>query len=166
MNLIPPQRLSLVVCVALPLCSVVAVRWLVPSAGPASAGASVTAPAVPPIEAPTVREPGDSPELVRAVRTLLEMPTGPTTVAATRAHIEVKPTPTARPVARPRPTFMLTSVSRGGRQNVAVIDGKLRRTGDELGEGWTVASIDAAQGEVRLAGPEGDTMSLSLRRDR
>lgn len=166
-------KLAAAVCLALPLGAVVAVRTLATGAGPARASAAAplqpAGPATgqtPGAAPPAVHEPSDPPELLAAVRSLLEAPVGPTVVAAPQNRIEPKTVAAPRPVARPTPTFSLSSISRGAKQNIAVVDGKLRRPGDDLGEGWSVAAIDAASGEVRLAGPDGETMTLSIRKER
>lgn len=174
-------KLAVAACLALPLGAVVTVRSLATGAGPARASAA--APAQTPGQSPgqspgqasgqtpvgpalSVREPNDPPELLAEVRALLVGPAGSTVVAAPQNRIELKTAPAVQPPARVRPAFSLSSISRGARQNIAVVDGKLRRPGDDLGEGWSIASIDAASGEVRLSGPDGETMTLSIRKDR
>ena len=47
-----------------------------------------------------------------------------------------------------------------------MIDGKVRRPGDDLGRGWSVSAIDRTAGVVTLAGPDGESMTLTLRKDR
>lgn len=162
-------KLSVVACLALPLGTVVAVRTLAAGAGPARASAAAPAqPVGKPADAtpPAVHEPNEPPELLAAVRTLLAAPAGPTVVAAPLNRVETKAVPAPRPAARPAPSFTLSSISRGAKQNIAVVDGKLRRAGDDLGEGWSIAGIDPTAGEVRLAGPDGETMTLSIRKER
>lgn len=45
------------------------------------------------------------------------------------------------------PEFSLTSIARGTRP-MAVINGRLRTVGSDLGEGWSLASIDPDRGSV------------------
>lgn len=65
------------------------------------------------------------------------------------------------PVAMPE--FRLSSIMLGGGVPIAMIDGKVRRAGDELAAGWVVQSIDHAAGSVSLTGPKGKIVELKLR---
>jgi hypothetical protein len=62
------------------------------------------------------------------------------------------------------PEFSLTSIAGGTRETIAMIDSKVRRVGDDLGDGWIVSAIKHASGEVTLDGPEGATLTLTLRK--
>ena len=60
--------------------------------------------------------------------------------------------------------FTLTSIAGGSRQTIAMIDGTVRRVGDDLGDGWSVTQIEHASGTVVLSGPDGLTHTLTLRK--
>lgn len=63
------------------------------------------------------------------------------------------------------PAFAVSAIlaDRKGGPAIAVVNGKVRRVGDVAAPGWTVASIDAAAGEVALTGPEGQRATASTR---
>jgi hypothetical protein len=73
---------------------------------------------------------------------------------------------TPETVRKPLPEFSLSSIAGGTRQSFAIIDGKVRRVGDDLGDGWIVSGIDAANGEVTVLGPDDVSISLDLRPNR
>jgi hypothetical protein len=72
------------------------------------------------------------------------------------------------PIERERepetPEFALTSVMGGGAGAVCVINERVRRAGDEAAPGWVVRSIDVAGRSVTLAGPGGESVTLTQRR--
>lgn len=61
------------------------------------------------------------------------------------------------------PEFRLSSIMLGGGTPIAMIDGKVRRAGDEVAAGWTVRAIDHSDGTVSLIGPKGKQIELKLR---
>lgn len=67
------------------------------------------------------------------------------------------------PVLPDAPVFRLTAII-AGRRTVAVIDGAVRTAGDGLGNGWSIASIDADAQTVVLRHKVLGDKSLSLRR--
>jgi len=71
-----------------------------------------------------------------------------------------------RPVQDPKredPIFKLTSVMSAEGNGLCVINHLVRRVGDDLGEGWSVRSIDVAARSVTLTGPDDREMVLSQR---
>lgn len=76
------------------------------------------------------------------------------------------PAPVTLPRAQPEIVqFRLTSISGSPRQTIAVIDGRVRREGDELRPGWTLVSIDRTEQIALISGPNGQQMRLALARD-
>jgi hypothetical protein len=76
------------------------------------------------------------------------------------------PTPVTPPRAQPEIVqFRLTSISGGPRQTIAVIDGRVRREGDEIRPGWTLVSIDRAAQVALITGPSGQQMRLAMERN-
>lgn len=165
MSLAHLPRSSAIACVAVPLLAVLAIRTFLPGGGPTTAGASTTPTAPASRDVPKVRDIHDPPELVQAVRDALAAPAGPCVVAAPLERVEVR-TPAPPKANQSKPVFALTSVAGGGSTSIAMIDGKVRRPGDDLGRGWSVSTIDRTAGVVTLAGPDGDSMTLTLRKDR
>ncbi|MEK6703297.1 MAG: hypothetical protein AABZ53_13620 [Planctomycetota bacterium] len=167
-------RLSYVAALALPLMTVGGVRtaWL--AQGPAKAGATQVKSAerkggsqendkAPP---PVARRPQD--DLARAITATLTNPLGPCPLFVPEIH---------RTAAPPSPSdipgipmvavadFRLTSIATGGRELMAVIDGRVRRIGDEVREGWKVESIDRVAQTVTFSGPLGRSTVARLRPD-
>lgn len=62
------------------------------------------------------------------------------------------------------PELQISSImaARGG--SVAVINGKLRRVGDSVGNGYKISSINAATGEVEITGADGDKASFHFKK--
>lgn len=160
-------RWGLACCVLVPALAIGAARLFSPAIGPTQAVAAEAAPArVKPAadDTPQPRSTTDDPARVIAIRDLLSTPVtqspmvdqSPVMRGSTVVAMPPKPVPVI-------PAFTLTSIAGGARQSIAVIDGKLRRTGEDLGAGWTVAEIDPSVGQVKVTGPEGETMTLSVR---
>lgn len=162
------KRLSLLTCSATPLVVLAVLRAVVPGVGPVSARAAnpVSAnqteePAVPP------RDISVDPRVLEAIRELDRAPLGSSPLIAPQIRTAGVDAPT--PVYIPAATggfvreFNLSSIV-GGRTAVAVIDGQLRKVGDDLGGGWSVQSIDSTTKDVVIAGPDNATKTLTLRR--
>lgn len=64
----------------------------------------------------------------------------------------------------PAPAFMVNTIFATPAGGMATINGKVRRVGDALANGWKVESVDVRTRIVRLAGPGGATMELSAKR--
>ena len=76
-------------------------------------------------------------------------------------RIDVAPDPVANPydVA---PTFEITSIMKTRSGPVALINGRLRRVGDEVAPGWTVQSINDLTRSVTLTGPDQRTQTIVM----
>jgi hypothetical protein len=103
---------------------------------------------------------GPSPMINRApappkVQPKPEVPTVKTQEPQVPAH-----TTTHQQVVAPDLQISSIMAARGG--SVAVINGKLRRIGDAVGNGFKVSSINAGTGEVEIAHPSGETAVFHL----
>lgn len=61
------------------------------------------------------------------------------------------------------PGVVLSAVMAAGEQAIAVIDGRIRRAGDSIAPGWTVAAIDRSAGTVTIRHASGAETILALR---
>lgn len=67
------------------------------------------------------------------------------------------------PLAERHGPMTLTSIF-SGRRTVAIINGKLRRVGDEIETGWRVSEIDAGAGTVTISNTHGVRSTLRIHR--
>jgi hypothetical protein len=161
-----------------PLAIVTALRTFVGGAGvaPADAAASATAPMLEP-EAPSAPLGAPSPAHARALEALLAMRRDPVALspldhpeapidAPVDAHHTPAPTPgdAQRPARSPVADLTLSSIMRSSRTDLAGINGRIYRVGQEVRPGWTVQSIDADASRVVLKGPEQQTFTLTRQR--
>lgn len=166
------QRLSkagFLACVILPTAAVVLAREVFPGAGPRSAAASINtgAPNRPGKhdEPLAPRTPQDSAKALAAINDLRSNPVGPSPFVSQVPRALTKIVMTTPEVVQTKAReFSLTSIAGGSRQSIAMIDGTVRRVGDDLGDGWTVSVIEHASGTVVLTGPDGLTHTLTLRK--
>jgi hypothetical protein len=99
---------------------------------------------------------GPSPMINRAP------PTPPKPVVKQQAPKPVTPAPAPRS-AEP-PAIQVTSIMAAGNgQMMAVINGKLRRVGDSVGNGFKVVRIDKEKGEVAIRNREGVRAVFTLK---
>lgn len=149
-----------------PIASVALAMFIGPALGPATTLANdaeedaPTAPALEPL-APKVIAARDA-----AQRALAEpMGTSPFARAAALPSNDRDNAPAPAATTAETPAFAVSAIlaDRKGGPAIAVVNGKVRRVGDAVAPGWTVASIDAAAGEVALTGPEGRRATASTR---
>lgn len=162
-----PQRLFLLGSVALPVIGV-----LVASNLGAGARAAVAAtPLAPPIEVPSL--PAERPRLdpiqtaaavySRSLREQGNLETPFYVVSTASAASVIESDRPVEPVeAEPIPQFHLTSILKG-KQPVATINGRLRRSGDQIGGGWSIREIDPAAGTATLTAPGRESVVVRLR---
>ncbi|GJQ28516.1 MAG: hypothetical protein HBSAPP03_04000 [Phycisphaerae bacterium] len=155
-----------------PACAVLAFRVVLPAHGPAVAGAVPASESGSIILTPHQTRPtpaqselravmdqiaaggfGDSPIVMRRREPLSNAADSP-------AGDRMNP-PTRTPITTP--VVMLTSIMAAGEQAIAVIDGRVRRPGDTIAPGWSVAHIDRAAGTVTLNHTSGVSHVLTLR---
>ena len=163
------SRATLVACVLVPTAAVVAARAILPNAGPR--GAAASAPLVTSgskaadRDALAPRTRGDHSKVLSSIDDLRDGPIGPSPFVSQVPRALTKIVMTTPEVVHKRlPEFTLTSIAGGTRQTIAMIDSKVRRVGDDLGEGWVVSGIEHASGEVIVKGPDGMTITLTLRK--
>lgn len=167
-------RLSYAAALALPLLAVGGVRMAWLSKGPASAGASQIKATNP--KGILDKDKPASPvtrhahaEIERVVSSTLANALGPCPLYAPEIRRSAAPPSPANipgiPQASSIPDFRLTSIATGGRDLMAVVDGRVRRVGEEVREGWKVESIDKAAQTVTFAGPDGQSSVAKLRTD-
>lgn len=165
MNPTRSRRATLSLCVVLPACAVLAARALFPTLAPSTAMAVEHNKQEPEVDSgPKPIASTQNPAVAAEAARLLTQPIGPSPLADKTPKtkpvvIEAEP----EPVKAPPPEFTLTSVAGRGTRAFAMIDGKLRKVGDDLGEGWTVREIDTAGRTVRVAGPDEHVLVLTLR---
>ncbi len=76
--------------------------------------------------------------------------------------VELVPKPVAQQAALP--TFDVTSILVSTRHQLATINGKLYRIGDEIVPGWRLESIDAVRSVVMIAPEIGSSIEAAVRR--
>jgi hypothetical protein len=82
----------------------------------------------------------------------------------------IEETPDVEPVRKPvvqqaaLPTFDVTSILVSPRHQLATINGKLHRIGDEIVPGWRLESIDAVRSVVVIAPETGASIEAAVRR--
>jgi hypothetical protein len=165
-----PSRFNLLACVLAPAGAVLIAREILPGAGPKGAAAQTVSTAASPRngqgdQPPKPRERSDNSQILAAVNELRDVPGGanPFVSQVPRALTKIVMT-TPEVMKRKLPEFSLTSIADGARQTIAMIDGKVRRVGDDLGEGWTVSGIEHSSGQVTIASPDGVLHTLMLRK--
>jgi hypothetical protein len=94
-------------------------------------------------------------------------PFGPAPLRSTEVRpVPVMPeeTPVDPESPDPKRLFSLSSIMRTPQGPLAVVNGKVRKPGTSLTDGWTIESIDADAGEVHLRREDGTIGRLSLTR--
>lgn len=164
MNITSSRRVGLAFCVVTPVIVLAVIRSSVPGMGPLSARAAT--PAREPAPSTAAADVSVAPDVLAELERLDRQPLGPSPFSAPGRVRVVEPStpdaPAPRQTPKFEPVFQLTSVI-GGQRPMAIIDGTVRRTGDDIGQGWSVQSIDATSKSVTLAGPNSGSMTLSLR---
>jgi len=128
---------------------------------PVSAGAAVQSPAVSPVDAAPIESAPDARSLAarrRAEARRLQPP------SSNPMHYPEATTEPEKADVNAPPGIELSAVM-GGRQPVAVIDGRLQRVGDEVAAGWTIHSIDALARTVIITGPGGESITIAQSQD-
>jgi hypothetical protein len=90
----------------------------------------------------------------------------PSKPAVPKEPVVVAPTPTETPHGSqpPKPPpLTLTSIMVKAANPVAIINGKVRRVGDSVGNGFKVASIDSVTGSVEISNDDGVQTTLQLK---
>ncbi len=64
-------------------------------------------------------------------------------------------------VVRVEPTFEIGSIIGTGSRGAAMIDGEIRRLGDEVAAGWTLVDIDARAQTVTIASEKGEKKTIT-----
>jgi hypothetical protein len=141
-------------------------RWLLAIRGPAAARASAvsgTETALIIVPRPMMTEAQE--ELRATMRALAARGFGASPVVARMPEVETPQGSGTSPrvEAEESPSVVLKAVMRAGESPVAIIDGKVRRAGDEVAPRWVVGEIDVQACEVTLVGPEGRRHVLRLR---
>lgn len=149
-----------------PVVAVLALKFFASGAGPQSAGAAVAH-----LDSPSKQKvrPVVAPGSEAAARyaDLLQYEPG---LASPFAVPDVAPepiaaVPAARPAERredPRPELKVTAIA-GGREVMAVVNGKVRRPGEAVASGWAVEAIDADAGTVTFRHAELGVVTVTLR---
>lgn len=152
-----------------PVLGLIAIGTLDPVWAPRPTGAAIaTLTDVPPVQA----APPISAAQVAAHGYAAKVRPQPMSVSPFHHPVVDRPAPSsAKPAAdtspqpaRPRAKteFKLTAIV-GGRQTIAVLNSKVRRVGDDAGQGWIVQSIDREAGVVTLRHAQDGTQQLSLK---
>jgi len=159
--------LTLALVTTLPTLALFGARFVLPSPGPADAEAAALDLSVSltmPVSTPLTPEQA---ELVRVFGDQSSLPFGPCPVVVRAAPTE--PVPGARikepdlKVRAAKPRLALTSIMIAGGELTAVINGKLRKAGEEVAPDWTITHIDGDAGTVLVSGKDGETLTLELR---
>jgi len=151
---------------ALPAAAVLVFGLLVPSRGPSSAKAATT----PQVEAraPSAKVPVDT-ALAQAAAAEMTLPfagspmmtlVGPNLVMPEVVEEDVVPVVPTNEV-RP-PDFSVTAIMNARGSTVAIVNSKVRHDGDDLGDGWTITLINAADSTVVITHTSGKTATLAL----
>lgn len=166
-------RISFLAALTLPLLTVGGIRtaWL--AKGPATAGASQVKPVERKNGSPESKAPAPVPrhardELARAISSTLTTTLGPSPLFAPEIHRSAAPPSPSEIPGVPMvdvAEFRLTSIATGARELMAVIDGRVRRVGEEVRDGWKVESIDKIAQTVTFSGPDGRSAIAKLRSD-
>ena len=78
--------------------------------------------------------------------------------------VEPKPTLVPPPQRLEAPSLNITSIMAAHTGAVAVINGKIRRVGDVVGNGYRITSINATTGEIEVANDRGDKSSYHFKK--
>ncbi len=90
-------------------------------------------------------------------------PFRPEPVAEAPAEVE-SPAPVEVPKPVSKPEVAVKMIMRGSDGAArALIGGKMRSVGDEIGDGWTIDSIDAAARTVTFTSADGQTYTINLK---
>jgi len=161
----------LIVTLTLPSLGVMAARFGLPFPGPASAEAGEMngeALVLPGLTKPLTMEQS---AIGAAFIEEAAKPFGPTPILSRAAEspreIFTAASPNTDPAPEPlragdSPVFALSSVMGNAQVPMAVINGKLRRTGDTVLAGWKVAAIDLEAGTVRMTSDLGAGMTIAM----
>ena len=166
------QALMLAAAIVVPSLGVGVARFGVPIPGPASAAAVQESGAALPGVVSVGVGGTERQAITAAFRDEALKPFGPTPILNRLA--ELPSAPEAEPFhdqgnVDPSPhqaentvVFVLSSVMGSSERSMAVINGKLRRIGDRLNDGWTVSAIDRDAGRVTVKSERGVSRVLSL----
>lgn len=148
-----------------PVLAIAAIATLDPAMAPRSAGAAVAIPSDLAL-APTPSQPSAA---QRAAEDYAEHLRDQRLAASPFHHPVIdRPRPAAPIAAAPRLVpqakveFKLSAIV-GGRETIAVLNGKVRRKGEDIGQGWIVQSIDREAGVVTLRHPQEGVQELTLK---
>jgi len=159
------RRFTFLAAALAPAVAVLIARTAAPHAGPSSAAAKTTTPErIEPVQAmdgPMLT--GKQPALAAALRSREYRYESPFVVPLSEAAREGLLRDTqGKAQAAKAPEFVVTTVVAGA-QSVAIINGKVRRIGDELGDGWSVVEIDAPARRATVAHPEHGRLVLKIK---
>lgn len=74
----------------------------------------------------------------------------------------VAPADGASAPERAPPSILVNSVMQARGVSYATVNGKLRKVGDDIGDGWIIRAIDVPSRAVTLSGPGGRTLVRSV----
>lgn len=160
----------LIAAFVLPSLGVIVARFGLPLPGPASASAAESTGDTLPSVFGTGGGTPQQRAISRAFKEEAEKPFGPSPILSRVAEL---PPTAALPIFVPSPShseerpavvpaFSLSSLMGNADRSMAVINGKLRRVGDSVIDGWTVTAIDRDAGRVTVTSASGEELSLSL----
>ncbi|HYE61443.1 MAG TPA: hypothetical protein VD997_05565 [Phycisphaerales bacterium] len=78
--------------------------------------------------------------------------------------VDEPPVRVSTPQQATPPELQITSIMATNKGSVAVINGKLRRVGDAVGNGYKIAAINAGTGEVEIVGAAGDKVMFQFKK--
>ena len=118
--------------------------------------------------------PPEAAALHKAIDAECSQPFGPSPIGSRAPVVFVVPQPAPtkpEPVETPSlpgpqvkaPTLTLTSIMTGKDQPVAIINGKVRKVGDSVGNGFSVTAIDGTAGRVDISNADGIAITLLLK---
>lgn len=158
------QMAVLLAAVVAPAAGVMLIRTLAPNSGPARAAAMVgTEEVVEPVRPPAPPQlSGKQAALASALRGRASEYRSPFVVLTSEAAREgLLQDPRGAQVAK-RPEFSITSIVTGT-QPMAVINGKARRVGDDMGDGWSLIDIDPTRRQVTVQHLEHGVLVLHIK---
>jgi len=154
------RKLTLLGLALLPALGVVTARWVAPGTSPRSASAAQPEASVPDLSLPALAVINPDSELPKAIQLAGSQAPISSPLAYFNDQPRIENTTPVQTVEQD-PTFTLTSIVKS-RENMAVVNGKLRRIGDEVMPGWKALSIDPPAGVVELSRGQ-RTIKLQLR---
>jgi hypothetical protein len=172
------HKLLWIATLLVPAITVQAVRLAI-GGGPAAASAATSLPAAPPTPAPSALIPEAakplSPSQAKAldwlhnrkqtlgVRSPMDRPDSITEPAPTQAPTPMAAAPTPSAPRTPG-TMSITALMTAGTVDTSIvsINHKLFRVGDEIVPLWRILAIDSRARTVTIAGPDGQSITLSL----